>query len=371
MKFLALDTAMAACSVAVIDTGHRPALAQAFVPMERGHAEALAPLVEQAMAEADVSFKDLSGIAVTTGPGTFTGVRIGLAMARGLGLALNIPVFGIDTLSAIAANAGATGPVLVVAEARRGEVYAAVVGGDGKLRRPPAVVAAERAADGVEPGTAILGTAAETVIAASGRHDLARLTLGDLPVAAVFGRMAAALPTPSAMPAPLYLRTADAKPQANFHRREVPISCREADGTAAGVFAQMHGECFDNPWTATEFATLMAGAGALPCLAFEGPEPVGFLLARQAADEAEILTLGTRPFAQRRGVARALVGHAGGVLARRGVTVLFLEVAAANEAARGLYAACGFAEVGRRKGYYEHAQGRREDAVVMRKAIAP
>ena len=104
MKLLCLDTAMAACSVGVYDATGERLLASAYVPMERGHAEALAPMVEQVMREAGLGFGDLGRIAVTVGPGTFTGVRIGLAMARGLGLALGIPVCGIDTLTAIACN---------------------------------------------------------------------------------------------------------------------------------------------------------------------------------------------------------------------------------------------------------------------------
>ena len=78
--------------------------ARAMQFMDRGQAEALAPMVQETMGMAGVAFKDLARIAVTTGPGTFTGVRIGLAMARGLGVALNIPITGINSLAAIACN---------------------------------------------------------------------------------------------------------------------------------------------------------------------------------------------------------------------------------------------------------------------------
>ncbi len=125
MKLLALDTAMAACSVAVYDSQRACVLASAFASMERGHAEAIAPMVRDVMVEAGLEFRELDRIAVTIGPGTFTGVRIGLSMARGLGLALDRPVTGIDTLSAIAVNE-ARAPLLVTADARRDEVYAAL-----------------------------------------------------------------------------------------------------------------------------------------------------------------------------------------------------------------------------------------------------
>ena len=96
MKILSLDTAMAACSVAVVDTAHDVPLSHTFVPMERGHAEALAPMVSQVMQDAGIGFGEIDRIVVTTGPGTFTGVRIGLSLARGIGLARSIPVIGID-----------------------------------------------------------------------------------------------------------------------------------------------------------------------------------------------------------------------------------------------------------------------------------
>src|SRR5271155_2578938 len=103
MKTLAVDTALGACSVAITSDG--ATLAHHWVPMPRGHAEALAPMVEQAMAESGLAFADLDRLAVTTGPGTFTGQRVGLAFMRGLRIALKKPLAGITTLDAMAAAA--------------------------------------------------------------------------------------------------------------------------------------------------------------------------------------------------------------------------------------------------------------------------
>jgi tRNA threonylcarbamoyladenosine biosynthesis protein TsaB len=99
MKLLAVDTALGACSVAILD--HQTVLAHHFVPMARGHAEALAPMVQDAMA--GIAFASLDRLAVTTGPGTFTGQRVGLAFMRGLRIALRKPLIGVTTLEAIAA----------------------------------------------------------------------------------------------------------------------------------------------------------------------------------------------------------------------------------------------------------------------------
>jgi tRNA threonylcarbamoyladenosine biosynthesis protein TsaB len=357
MKLLALDTAMAACSAAVIDTAHPLPLAKAWAAMERGHAEALAPMVKQVMTEAGIPFSALERIVVTIGPGTFTGVRIGLAMARGLGLALGIPVIGIDALSAIAGNCPREDqPLLVVADARNGEVYGALFEG-GKLAKPPAVITVDSLLSELPPGPfRVMGTAAENLIAQSGRDDLERFRGSDLPNAASFGPPGALHAAPDAMPQPLYLRAPDAKPQTPANSLRI----RSIGAAESPVLAAIHRECSGKPWDEEAFAKLLA-TGAEASLAQEGDEPLGFILTRAAADETEIIMIATRPFARRRGIAKALVRHQAKDLASRGITRFFLEVASLNQPARQLYAACGFKEAGVRKAYYAG-----DDAIVMR-----
>lgn len=122
---LALDASGAACSVAVMRDGNLRAARRQ--PMDRGHAEALMPLVMEAMAEAGIGFADLATIAVGVGPGSFTGIRIALAAARGMGLAARRPVVGIDSFSAVAAQldpADLAGRSLLVAiESKRSELF--------------------------------------------------------------------------------------------------------------------------------------------------------------------------------------------------------------------------------------------------------
>jgi len=127
MKILAVDTALGACSAAVLQDDR--SCAHRFVAMERGHAEVLAPMVQEAMAEAGLAFADLDRLAVTTGPGTFTGQRVGLAFMRGLRIALKRPLIGITTLEAMAAAAmteTAASHAAVLHDARRSEVYFAL-----------------------------------------------------------------------------------------------------------------------------------------------------------------------------------------------------------------------------------------------------
>ena len=131
MKILAVDTALNACSAALLDDAR--VLAHRLEPMERGHAERLAPMVEEVMSEARLDFATLDRLAVTAGPGTFTGQRVGLAFMRGLRAALHRPLIGVSTLAAMAAEAKAeTGVPRAIAlhDARRDEVYVEIEGLD-------------------------------------------------------------------------------------------------------------------------------------------------------------------------------------------------------------------------------------------------
>jgi len=367
MKILGLDTAMAACSAAVIDTDVAQPFAAAFLAMERGHAEVLPPMVAEVMKTAGLDFSQIDRIAVTTGPGTFTGVRIGLAFARGIGLARGIPVIGINSLSAIAANEPARSPLLVVADARNYEIYAARFDADHKLIVAPHVTTTIAAAVELVAGTVVLGSAAAAVVAASGRDDLTLSSVCHLPVAAQFAALVADM-VPGAMPSPLYLRAPDAKPQQTTLRKLTALSIEYVDVSASHILSELHIEAFDEGWSPLAFAELLKTPGTEASVALERGEPLGFMLTRSAVDEAEIVSIGTRPSVQRRGVARQLLERNVVSLAAKGVRYLFLEVAASNIAAQGLYAALGFSEVGRRKGYYKRVSGM-EDAIVMRREL--
>ena len=369
MKILSIDTAMAACSAAVIDTEAALPMASAFVPMERGHAEALPPMVVRVMEASGLKIADIDRIAVTTGPGTFTGVRIGLAFARGLGLARGIPVIGLDSLTAIAANETTKVPLLVVSGARNAEVYAAVFDGDRRLLSAPRVTTAAAAATGMPSESLVLGTAAQTVIDEARRNDLGRSVAGDLPVAAQFARLAGGI-SPGGMPIPLYLRQPDAKPQSSPLRKFGRLNIEDVGGAAAQLLSELHADAFDEGWSAGSLAEMLGTPGTQAAIASEASEPLGFIITRVAADEAEVITIGSRPSARRRGVARQLLERQLALLAAQGVLHLFLEVADSNIAAQKLYAACGFTEAGRRKGYYRR-DAVPEDAIVMRRELRP
>jgi tRNA threonylcarbamoyl adenosine modification protein YeaZ len=213
MRLLALDTAYEACAVGIAGGRRSPVLFSEMIG--RGHAERLMGMVEAAMAEAGLSFAALDRIAVTVGPGSFTGLRVGIAAARGLALVSGTPVVGIGTLAALAeaarAIAGAV-PVLAVIDARRDEVYAEAFAADGISKGEPAVVASAAAAAMLSPGMQLAGSGADLVRTAAGR-DVPVIHRDASPDIAAVLRLGERAAPPVAPPKPLYLRPPDAKPQ--------------------------------------------------------------------------------------------------------------------------------------------------------------
>lgn len=214
MKILAADTALGACSVAVLDGGR--VLAHRFEAMERGHAEALAPMVDEAMRESGLAFSDIDRLAVTTGPGTFTGQRVGLAFMRGLRVALKRALVGITTLEAMCAAAMDESKLEYAAaihDARRGEAYLALTSKSGVVIASEILLLDEvsgRIAKAIleDASIALAGTAAD---AAAAKLKHGRITSICQPDALWVARLAALVPEPSEAPHPLYLRAPDAK----------------------------------------------------------------------------------------------------------------------------------------------------------------
>ena len=352
---------MAACSACVYDAGSGRVLASRHEFMDRGQAEALAPMVKETMASAGVAFKDLARIAVTTGPGTFTGVRIGLAMARGLGVALSIPITGINSLAAIACNETAGDlPIVVAVDARASEIYFAAFDEFGHELTAPVIVTLADAYKFMPSRQArILGTAADLLL----NKNHVRSDAGDLPVAANFVKLAASIPASPVPPEPLYLRPPDVKPQAT------KISFSMVGPAAAKLLVELHGESFATRWSETDFNEMLSVPGTQGILVSSHNNPMGFVLFRRAADEAEILTICTRPVFRQKGHGKLLMQHLESVLKNEGVKSLFIEAAISNHAALALYASRGFEKAGTRKNYYKHGNGSHEDALIMRKGL--
>lgn len=368
MIVLALDCSLDACSAAIYDSGRSQILSQNFAAMTRGQAEAIAPMARDVVEEAGLAMDAIDRIAVTLGPGTFTGIRIGLAFAKGLGLTLNRPVIGIDSLRAIAATAGAATAIAVVTDARQGQVYFALFSNGATVLAPQRVTLAEAVALLPSGAISIMGTKKHALVAEAARDDVTELQSGDIPEAANFAALAVA-ETPAIAPLrPLYLAQSYAKlPK---QKGLSPLDIKLAESGETVLLANLHAACFERGWSASEMARLLAMPGAVCLIARRDNQPLALLFLRSAADEAEIITIGTLPDARRQGIGAALIAAALPLLRNSGIQRLLIEVASANAAALALYRKVGFAAVGHRRQYYEHADGQREDAIIMSKTLS-
>ena len=219
MRILAIDAALPAVSACVLDSDAEEPIASESIEMERGHAEALLPLVERVMSKVDGGFSSIKRVAVTVGPGSFTGIRIGLAAGHAIALGARAEIVGVSTLAALAAPLildPFDGVIAAAIDARHGQVYVTAFGPDGRTllapRRAGAHEALRALGDGplklVGSGAALLakeakssGVAAEIVSSAMA------------PEIAYVARLGLVANPESAPARPLYLKAPDAKPQ--------------------------------------------------------------------------------------------------------------------------------------------------------------
>lgn len=225
MNILAFDTCLGAVSAALRWRGAQGQwlLRDRLEAREGGHAERLMPLVAEIIGEAHVAFSDLDRIAVTVGPGSFTGVRVGVAAARGLALASGLPIVGVTSLAVMAHRAGGLlekpqEELLAVAvDARRGMIYVQIFEGARSETSAPLLLAPEDVVPlvGTRPVTVVGSGArvvADAIVAAGGRADASLLDLQ--PHARSLALLAEHL-EPAAPVQPLYLRPPDVKPQSD------------------------------------------------------------------------------------------------------------------------------------------------------------
>ena len=231
MRILGFDTATSACSAAIWENGR--IAARRFEPMSRGQSERLMPMVREVLSEAGADFPDLDLLAVTTGPGAFTGLRIGLAAARGMALAGDLACFGVTTLDAVAAGVSETerqkANVLVVLDSKRAEVYAQAFRSDLRpLSEAQALMPADLAAltangEGDADRVLVAGDGAGQVIQALKEKGIEAVLSNapGVPDAATVAAIAAerwSSDQPAEPLRPLYLRPPDAKASKNGGR---------------------------------------------------------------------------------------------------------------------------------------------------------
>lgn len=213
-NILALNTAMDSCSVAVAG-GRCAALSE---PMERGQAQRLVPMIGEVMASAGLEYSEIDLVVTTTGPGAFTGLRIGLSTARAIGLATGRPVAGVTTLEALAAkyfcvHASPREPLVVLVDTRREDVYAQVFSPDGEAQSGPQLLGAAGLGALTGGPAAVIGNAVARVQGMGAMPEGWRIAAGfeavDPLILAGTGLACFRAGRAAEPPAPVYLREAD------------------------------------------------------------------------------------------------------------------------------------------------------------------
>ena len=218
MILLAIDTASTLCAACIHDSAAGRELGRAVLDLGKGHAEHLMGVVHDAMAQAGVDFPALERIAVAVGPGSFTGIRVGVSAARGFAMALKIPAVGVTTLEAIAAETresfGAR-KVMAALDGGRGEVHLAVHDEAGALLFGPLATTLHGAAAIAREHLPLLAGSAAPAVAEEAAAGLQVGSAGATADIGVYARLGAEKQA-GEKPKPLYLRDADAKSQAGF-----------------------------------------------------------------------------------------------------------------------------------------------------------
>ncbi|MEO1141256.1 MAG: tRNA (adenosine(37)-N6)-threonylcarbamoyltransferase complex dimerization subunit type 1 TsaB [Pseudomonadota bacterium] len=213
MILLGIDTSAHLCAVCVYDATEQKVYAEQTSDIGRGHAELLFDQIEACLKASGLEYSDISRVGVTIGPGSFTGVRVGLAAARGLGLSLNVDVVGVSTLDAgeaLAFQTGFDGELATILDARRDEAYCKWPNGVSEIRKLKDI---NRIL--LEQNFAICGSAIPIL---EENFDLKNEVIhreGVVPVELVC-KIASTKPVDNSSADPLYLRGADAKSQMGF-----------------------------------------------------------------------------------------------------------------------------------------------------------
>ncbi len=363
------------------------ALAHEAEDVGHGHTRRLTPLVTRALARAQVEPRTLGWIAADLGPGSFTGVRVGLATAEAFALAADAPLLGASSLAALALSSGA-GRALVVplVPGGRHDLYAGFFRADLRgrvtLLAAPRVAALPALLEMVTEARALLPRGSDLRFTGPGAArerealerfapgstgpagDLAGLSATDLAAAVRSGfGPAAGLPAPGEEPRPLYVRSAQAEERVRHAALAGrPIRIRDFTEPDLPAVAAVERRVFSDAWPESFFREELSQAMAWARVAEADGALAGYLLAWVGAGAGHVGNLAVVPEARRRGVARALLEDLLERAGAAGAVSLTLEVRVSNFAAQALYRAFGFRLAGLRRGYYRDTG---EDALIM------
>jgi tRNA threonylcarbamoyladenosine biosynthesis protein TsaB len=346
MLILSIDCAGSGCGVCVWQDGN--IRSEITERMERGQDQRLLPMVMQAMQQANVKFDDLDRIAVTRGPGSFTGLRIGLAAARGIGLASEKPVIGIDRFSIFHEQFKTTSQnIFVVINSRRAELYARYYPATGNAA-DPVMMTEEEIVDFLKnnPGTLAVGDTRTFCASKEPEH---------ITCAARAAR--ADISNTDFLPRPLYLRPPDVTlPVEKISEPKIRQTIRSITNADANTLAHLHAESFGAAkWGLQQIESSLSLTTTKGWGIFENNEMFGFLICQLIPHQSEVLTFCVSPSHRRKGAGARLLQTAASAAHGKG-SHLYLETAADNLPAITLYKKLGFESSGRRPGYYKTGQ---------------
>lgn len=391
MKVLAIDSSGLTATVAIVED--EQTVAEYTVNYKKTHSQTLLPMIDEIVSMVEMELTMIDAIAMAGGPGSFTGLRIGSATAKGMGLALDKPLVHVPTVDAMAYGVyGCEDIVCPIMDARRNQVYTGIytfvpkkAGGDTEQMEYVFKVLRVQMAVSVEELIRRLNVYGKRVVfLGDGVPVYKEMLSKGLKVPHFFSpsfmnrQRAAAVGAlgiryyqmsryeTAAEHKPDYLRVSQAeRERAEREKHAVPKVRRMTmeDGAAA---AEMEHQMFTDPWSEKSILETLSQPNSICLMAEKAGRAAGYILAYTAADEAEIARIAVAKELQRQGVARALLEELESVCRTQEITKILLDVRSGNVAARALYEKSGFQEDGIRQRFYENP---REDAVLMSKAL--
>ena len=391
MRVLAIDSSGLTATVAIVEDDHT--IAEYTTNYKKTHSQTLLPMIDEMVRMVDADLKEIDAIAVAGGPGSFTGLRIGSATAKGLGLALDKPLIHVPTVDAMAYSMyGCEDIICPIMDARRKQVYTGLYSfshkknGDGGLYDEPVfqVLRMQMAVpveelirhlnvyrrrvvflgDGVPVYKEMLaeGLKVPYSFAPSFMNRQRAAAVGALGIRYYeAGRYEAA-----AEFKPEYLRKSQAeRERAEREKNAVPKVRRMTMEDGAAV-AEMEHQLFPDAWSEKSILETLEQTNTICLIAEKAGRTAGYLLAYTAADEAEIARIAVVKELQRQGAARALLAELESVCGSEGIKKILLDVRSGNGAARALYTSTGFKEDGIRQRFYENPV---EDAILMSREL--
>ena len=392
MRVLAIDSSGLTATVAVVEDTQT--VAEYTINYKKTHSQTLLPMIDEVVKMTELDLNTIDAIAVAGGPGSFTGLRIGSATAKGLGFALNKPLIHVPTVDGLAYNVyGCEDIICPIMDARRNQVYTGIYTFSKKA-------GTKEGSNLVEPVFQVIkmqmAVSIEELAERLNRYRRPVVFLGDgVPVyenilaekltvpysfapaymnrqrAAVVGTLGiqyykAGKFETAEEHRPDYLRVSQAERERAQREKEAEIIVRELKVEDSAAVAEMEQQIFSDPWSEKSVMETVQQKQSVCFAAEKAGHILGYLLVYHAADEAEIARIAVQKEARRQGVAGKLMQALEHYCEEHKMEKLLLDVRESNEAARSFYTKNGFVEDGIRQGFYVNPS---EDAVLMSRQL--